>query len=102
MVLIGRTTADADRADQPSVPVDGHSPGDEQQGPVKSRGQGVEDAARLHGVDQVGGGGVQLQCCVRLAGAGLAGDQYGPVVPAEGEQVAARVQDGDADGGERP
>jgi hypothetical protein len=38
---------------------------------------------------------------VGLADAGLAGDQHGTVVTPEGEQMAARVQDGDADGDTR-
>lgn len=47
---------------------------------------------------QLGGRGVELQRRVRLAGAGLAGDEDGPVVVAEGRQVTVGVQHGDAHG----
>ena len=98
VVLLRGAAADADGADQPAVTPYGHASGDEEQGPVEGGGQRVEEAAGLHGVDQLGGGRVQLERGVGLACAGLTGDEHGPVVPAEGEQVPAGVEDGDADG----
>jgi hypothetical protein len=97
VVLLGGAAADADRAEQTAAAVDGDAAGDEQQRPLQRGGQGVERPVGLDQVDQVGGRSVELQSGVGLADAGPAGDQDRAVVPAEGEQVPARIQDGDAD-----
>lgn len=97
MILVGGASADADGADEPAVAVHRNTTGDEEQRPVEGGGQCVEEPSGADRVDEVGRGGVELEGRVRLAGAGLARDEDGPVVPPEGEQLAARVEDGDGD-----
>lgn len=58
----------------------------------------MEEPARLDRVDEVGGRGTELEGRVRLAGAGLARDENGPVVAPESQQVTARVEDRDGSG----
>lgn len=58
----------------------------------------MEEPARLDRVDEIGGRGTELEGRVRLAGAGLARDENGPVVAPESQQVAARVEDRDGSG----
>lgn len=96
VVLLGGTAAEAEGTDQPAVPVERHTAREEEQRPVQRRGQGVEEPVGPYELDQVSGRGVQLQCRVRLAGAGLPRDQYGRVVPPEAEQMTARIQNADA------
>lgn len=87
---------------KPSAPItrpsrwSGTPCGDEEQRTVQCRGQRVEEAVGAYEIDQVGGRRVQLQGGVRLAGAGLPGDQHSCVIPPEAEQMTPRIEDGDA------